>query len=170
MQRFRSFFSPSVLIVSTILSVSCAIPGIAQVDRSAISGAVTDQSGRLLGQTHITAVENSTQSQREGVSDNAGTYDIPELPVGTYTITFDHPGFKTLTFVDVEQVIGRTRTLDATLEVAGGEERVEVSPASALMDHNTSEVTGLIESEQVNELPLNGRDWSSLTAFVPGAI
>ena len=170
MQRFRSFISPSVLIVSTILSVSCAIPGIAQVDRSGITGTVTDPSGRLLGQTRITAVENSTQPRREGVSDNAGTYDIPELPVGIYTITFDHPGFKTLTFVDVEQVIGRTRTLDATLQVSGGEERVEVSASSELMDRNTSAVTGLIERTQADELPLNGRNWASLTAYIPGAI
>ena len=80
------------------------------------------------------------------------------------------PAFKTLTFVDVEQVIGRTRTLDATLQVSGGEERVEVSASSALMDRNTSAVTGLIERKQADELPLNGRNWASLTAFVPGAI
>jgi hypothetical protein len=60
----------------------------------------------------------------------------------------------------VEQVIGRTRTLDATLQVSGGEERVEVSAVSALLDRNTSAVTGLIEKEQADELPLNGRDWS----------
>ena len=90
--------------------------------------------------------------------------------MGIYTVTFEHQGFKKLEFVDVEQVIGRTRTLDATLQVAGGEERVEVSVASALMDRNTSAVTGLIERTQADELPLNGRDWSALTAFVPGAI
>ena len=100
----------------------------------------------------------------------SGNYSIPELPVGIYTVTFEHQGFKKLEFVDVEQVIGRTRTLDATLQVAGGEERVEVSSASALMDRNTSAVTGLIEREQADELPLNGRNWSALTAFVPGAI
>ncbi len=170
MQEFRSFFSPSVLIVSTILSLSCAIPGIAQVDRSGLAGTVTDPSGRLLGQTHITAVENSTQLRREGLSDNAGRYDIAELPVGKYTITFDHPGFKTLTFVDVEQVVGRTRTLDATLQVSGAEERVEVSATSELIDRNTSAVTGLIERKQADELPLNGRNWAALTAYVPGAI
>ena len=52
---------------------------------------------------------------------SSGTYDIPELPVGIYTITFEHEGFKSLTFVDVEEVIGRTRTLDASLQVSGGE-------------------------------------------------
>ncbi len=90
--------------------------------------------------------------------------------MGKYTIRFDHPGFKTLTFVDVEQVVGRTRTLDAALQVSGAEERVEISVSSELMDRNTAAVTGLIEKKQADELPLNGRNWASLTAFVPGAI
>ena len=170
MQEFRSFLSPSGFLVSTILSLSCAIPGIAQVDRSALTGTVTDPAGRLLGKTHITVVENSTQLQREGVSDRDGRFDIAELPVGRYTIMFDHPGFKTLTFLDVEQVVGRTRTLDATLQVSGAEERVEISASSELIDRNTSAVTGLIERKQADELPLNGRNWASLTAYVPGAI
>ncbi len=142
----------------------------AQVDRSGLSGTVTDAAGRALPQTHVTAVQTSTQLRRETESSSNGSYVIPELPVGIYTVTFEHSGFKKLEFVEVEQVIGRTRTLNATLEVAGGEERVSVSSASALMDRNTSAVTGLIEREQADELPLNGRDWSSLTAFVPGAI
>ncbi len=92
------------------------------------------------------------------------------FPSGRYTVKFDHPGFQTLTFLDVEQVIGRTRTLDATLQISGGEERVEVSAGSELMDRNTAAVTGLIERKQADELPLNGRNWAALTAFIPGAI
>ena len=170
MQTFRSFFSPSGLIASTVLALSCAGPGIAQVDRSGLTGTVTDPSGRVLGQTHVTAVENSTQLRREGVSGADGRYDIAELPVGKYTIAFDHPGFKTVTFLDVEEVVGRTRTLDATLQISGGEERVEVSASSELIDRNTSAVTALIERKQADELPLNGRNWAALTAFAPGAI
>ena len=142
----------------------------AQVDRSGLSGTVTDSSGRVLTQVHVTVVENASGLRRGTASDVSGNYSIPELPVGVYTVTFEHQGFRKLEFIDVEQVIGRTRTLDATLQVAGGEERVNVSSASALLDHNTSAVTGMIEREQADELPLNGRDWSSLTAFVPGAI
>jgi Carboxypeptidase regulatory-like domain len=170
MQTFRSFFSPSGIIASTVLAFFCASPGIAQVDRSGLTGTVTDPSGRVLGQTHITAVENSTQLRREGVSGADGRYDIAELPVGKYTIAFDHPGFKTVTFLEVEEVVGRTRTLDATLSISGGEERVEVSASSELIDGNTSAVTALIERKQADELPLNGRNWAALTAFVPGAI
>ena len=167
MQRFPPCF---VLTLSAILLIAFASTTFAQVDRSALTGTVTDPSGRLMGQARITAIENSTQLRREAVSYSDGRYDIAELPVGRYTITFDHPGFKTLTFVDVEQVIGSTRTLDASLQVSGGEERVEVSAGSALIDGNTSAVTGLIERTQADELPLNGRNWAALTAFVPGAI
>ena len=142
----------------------------AQVDRSGLSGTVTDPSSRLLPQAHVTVVENATGLRRETVSDASGNYSIPQLSVGIYTVTIEHQGFKKVEFVDVQQVIGRTRTLDATLQVAGGEERVEVSVTSALLDRNTSAVTGLIEKAQADELPLNGRNWSELTAFVPGAI
>ena len=90
--------------------------------------------------------------------------------MGKYTVKFDHSGFQTLTFLDVEQVVGRTRTLDATLQISGGEEHVEVSAGSELIDRNTGAVTGLIERKQADELPLNGRNWSALTAFIPGAI
>src|ERR1700723_2716040 len=164
LQNFRAkrFFCTFAILVAHSAN--------AQVDRSGLNGSVTDASGRVLPQAQVMAVENATGLRRESVSDTSGNYSIPQLPVGIYTITFKHQGFEKLEFVDVEQVIGRTRTLDAALRVAGGEERVEVTRSSALMDHNISAVTGLIEREQADELPLNGRDWSSLTAFVPGAI
>ena len=157
---------------SILFGVVFSLAGIsfAQVDRSGLTGTVADVSGSVLPEAHITVVENSTGLKRATVSDSRGNYSVPELPVGVYTVTVEHQGFKKMEFLDVQQVIGRTRTLDATLPVAGGEERVEVSVASALLDRNTSAVTGLIEKNQAEELPLNGRDWSELTAFVPGAI
>jgi hypothetical protein len=165
----RKFAAFDFLAVGSILLMLVCLSS-AQVDRAGLSGTVTDPSGRILPQTHIIAVQTATGLRRETTSSSSGTYDIPELPVGVYTINFEHDGFKALTFVDVEEVIGRTRTLDATLQVSGRDERVEVSASSALIDRNTSAVTGLIEREQADELPLNGRDWSQLTAFIPGAI
>ncbi len=171
MQRFRSpLLSSSAWILSAGVAVYFTQPSFAQVDRSAIAGTVTDPAGRLLGHAHIAAVEIATRSRREGVSDAAGRYEIAGLPVGKYTVTVDHDGFETLFFANVEQVVGRTRTLDAMLKVAGGEEHVEVSAGSELLERNNSTVTGLIERKQADELPLNGRNWASLTAYVPGAI
>jgi hypothetical protein len=172
----RVFASNSPVLRIVRVSIACSVvfffTGIsfAQVDRSGLAGAVTDPSGHLLPQAHVTVVESATGLRREAISDARGDYSVPQLPVGIYSVTFEHQGFNKVEFVDVQQLIGRTRALDATLQVAGGEERVEVSLASALLDRNTSAVTGLIEKTQAEELPLNGRDWSSLTAFVPGAI
>ena len=163
LRSFRPFVVFSLMLLGAGISF-------AQVDRSGLSGAVTDSSGRQLPKAHITVIENATGLRRDTVSDASGYYEVSLLPVGIYTVSFEHQGFKKLEFIDVEEVIGRTRTLDATLEVAGGVDRVEVLSASAAMDHNTSAVTGFIEREQADELPLNGRDWSALTAFVSGAI
>src|SRR5882757_6644898 len=129
--------SSLLCILLLCISASVGLRGVAQVDRSGLSGTVTDSSGQLLSQTHITAVHNATQLWREAISHTNGSYDIPELPVGVYTITFDHDGFKSVTFVDVEQVIGRTRTLNAKLPVSGGEEHVVVSASSEQMDTNS---------------------------------
>ncbi|MGA7340228.1 MAG: TonB-dependent receptor [Terracidiphilus sp.] len=170
MRKFNVSPRFAALGVAAVLCVCFLSQASAQVDRSALNGTVTDAAGRILAEAQITAVQNSTGLRRETVSDAGGNYGIPDLPVGVYSVSFEHEGFKKLEFADVEQVIGRTRTLDATLQVAGGEERVNVSSASALMDRNSSAVTGLIEREQADELPLNGRNWSALTAFVPGAI
>jgi hypothetical protein len=142
----------------------------AQIDRASLAGIVTDSSGRVLPQTHISAVDNSTQLKRETTSRSNGSYNIPELPVGVYTITFNRSGFEIVTFLKVEEVIGRTRTLNVTLPVSGGEQRVEVSASSEQMDTNSDALGGRIEKKQAQELPLNGRNWATLTALVPGAV
>jgi hypothetical protein len=147
-----------------------AFPSAAQVDRAGLTGTVTDPAGRVLPQTHVTAVQNSTGLRRETMSSSSGTYDIPELPVGVYTVAFVHDGFKALTFVDVVQVVGRTRTLNATLPVSGGQERVEVSASSEQIDNTSDALGARIEPAQARELPLNGRNWATLTALAPGAV
>jgi hypothetical protein len=135
-----------------------------------LNGTVTDSSGRVLPQTHVTAVQDATGLWRETKASDSGTYDIPELPVGVYTVTFTHEGFKAFTFLNVVQTIARTRTLDATLQVSGGQEKVEVSASSEQVDKTSDALGASIEEEQARELPLNGRNWANLTALVPGAV
>ncbi|MGA3081674.1 MAG: TonB-dependent receptor [Terracidiphilus sp.] len=170
MRTFRHLQSLFPLCVIVILSACLLSQASAQVDRAGLNGTVTDPAGRVVPGVHVVVAKLDTGLVRETETSRTGTYEVAELPVGAYTVTFTGSGFATLTFDQVVQTVGRTRTLDATLHVAGGEERVDVSSASALVDRNTSAVTGLIERTQVEELPLNGRNWSKLTAFVPGAI
>ncbi len=142
----------------------------AQVELAGLNGTVRDSAGRNLPGARIVAVQEATGLTRETVSSARGMYAIPDLPIGVYRVTCTAPGFATAVYENVEQTVGRTQTLDIALGVAGAREQVTVSSASALVDRNTMAVTGLIEKTQADELPLNGRDWSALTAFVPGAI
>ena len=111
-----------------------------------------------------------TSLRRVAETSGSGTYTMSELPVGSYTVTFTGNGFATLAVDRVVQTVGQTRTLNASLHIAEGEERVTVSAGSALLDTNSPAVTGLIERTQADELPLNGRNWAALTAYIPGAI
>jgi hypothetical protein len=178
-KRVLSANCEPILVCSTHAAVRTCAVGItlclaysahAQVDRAGLNGTVTDPAGRVLPQTHVTAIQNATGLHREATSSANGTYDIPELPVGAYTITFDHEGFKALTFVDVEQVIGRTRTLNATLQVSGGQQRMEVSASSEQMDKTSDALGTSISEVQAKELPLNGRNWATLSALEPSAV
>ena len=164
---FRKF--PRFVYVGAALILQVCF-SLAQVDRAALNGTVTDASGGVLPEAHITAIHNATGLRRSTVSSTKGTYHIPELPVGVYTIVFEHDGFKQLTFVDVEQVIGRTRTLDATLQVSGGQQQVEVLASSEQWDQTSAALGVSISKEQARQLPLNGRNWATLTALQPTAV
>src|SRR5579883_700933 len=165
-----TFMKTKALLFAVSVVALFVSSAFSQVDRAGLTGTVTDISGRVLPQTHVIAVQDATGLKRETISFSTGTYDIPELPVGLYTITFTHDGFKPLSFEHVVEAINQTRTLNARLQVAGGQEQVEVSASSVQMD-GTSNTTGTrIEQEQIKELPLNGRNWATLTTLAPGAV
>jgi hypothetical protein len=161
--RFSRF-----VYVGTVLCL--ATLSTAQVDRAALNGTVKDASGRVLPQTHVTAVQNSTGLKRETMSSASGTYYIPELPIGVYTVTFSHDGFKDLTFENVVQAVESTRTLNASMPVSGTAVRIDVSASSEQMDDTSNALGGRTERAQIEQLPLNGRNWATLTALVPGAV
>ena len=142
----------------------------AQVDRAGLNGTIKDSSGRVLPDVHVVAVQNSTGLRRETVSFANGTYDLPELPIGVYTVTFRREGFRELSFENVVQSLEQTRTLNATLQVAGVNEKVEVSATAQPLDQTSDALGTNIERKQVEELPLNGRNWATLTALAPGAV
>ncbi|HZR28208.1 MAG TPA: carboxypeptidase regulatory-like domain-containing protein [Terriglobales bacterium] len=142
----------------------------AQVDRAGLNGTVTDPAGRMLPKVHVTALLHSTGLRREAISFPNGSYDIPELPVGVYTITFDHEGFEPLSVSNVIQAVGETRTLNVMLKVAGTSEQVDVSGSAVELDQTANSLGARIERKQIEALPLNGRNWATLTALVPGAI
>ena len=142
----------------------------AQMDRAALSGTVTDPEGRVLPGVIVSAIQEATGLHRETVTSSQGTYNIPELPVGSYSVTFAHDGFQLSRWENVVEHVGKTRTLNAKLQLARAREEVSVSATTQSLDQTSDSLGTEIEEKQVNELPLNGRNWATLTALAAGAI
>ena len=163
---FLSLYLQAILLTSFFAASGC----FAQVDRAGLSGTVTDISGRRIPGVRIEALETATGLLRETVSSSSGAYDIPELPIGLYRVSFLARGFKESSIDGVELTVGHTRTLDVSLQVGEVTEQVNVSGRSMQLDETSATLGARTEPKQVKELPLNGRNWSTLTALVPGAI
>ena len=124
-------------LLGALFILLCLVsPGWAQWDSSGLTGTVSDSSGHGLPGVEVTAVQDATGLQRKAVSSAEGAYYFPKLPVGTYTVTFDHQDFQSLRFDNVVQKLGATRILNVTLKIAGPTEQVEVvgHPAIARSD------------------------------------
>jgi hypothetical protein len=151
------------------LSVSFPLFCYAQ-DRAAINGAVTDPTTALVGNATVELKSTNTGLHRVVSTNDGGLYEITALPVGSYTITIAKTGFKPLTIDQIDLRYGETRTIDAKLEIGGTAETVQVSAAAEALDRTNAEVGGVIESAQIKEIPVSGRDWASLMLLAPGAI
>ena len=141
-----------------------------QVDRGGLTGTVKDSSGLGVPGASVTAAQNATGLKRVAVTSSSGTYDIPELPVGIYTVTFALKGFQTVSFENLVVAVEHTTTLNAVLQVSGTTERIEVMGSAQQLDENSNTLGARVERKQVTELLLNGRNWATLTALAPLAV
>ena len=158
------------LLVVLLVVLSLVSPTWAQWASSGLTGTVSDPSGQRVAGVNVTAVQTSTGLQRKAVSSAEGAYYFPKLPVGTYTVTFDHQDFQPQRFENVVQKLEETRILNVTLKVAGPREQVEVSAPPESLDQTNNTLNTGIARIQAKELPLNGQNWATLTALVPTAI
>src|SRR5260370_41249191 len=96
-----------------------AVCSYGQVDRAGLTGTVKDSSGSLLPHAAVTALQEATGLRRVTETSADGTFDIPELPVEVYTVTFTHRGFQPLSFENLVQPVEQTRTFHSLLLVSG---------------------------------------------------
>ncbi|HTU47213.1 MAG TPA: carboxypeptidase regulatory-like domain-containing protein [Bryobacteraceae bacterium] len=142
----------------------------AQVARSFITGTVGDMQGNRIPGAKVRAIEATTGLKRETETNSQGTYSLVDLPVGKFRIEIEKPGFTKLCVNNVVQEVGQTRTIDATLSLASRTDEAEVTEAMVQLDRVDATVGSPIEATQVDELPINGRNWATLTSLVPGAL
>jgi hypothetical protein len=129
-----------------------------------------DQQGGRVPLAMVKITDATTGLQRETLTSSQGSYTIADLPVGTFRVEVSKEGFAVFRADRVRQEVGQTRTLDVTLHLAGRKDEVEVTEAMVQLDRVDATVGSPIEQMQVDELPINGRNWATLTALVPGAI
>ena len=160
---------PIRALVAFAILCGLAAPVRAQVAQAELRGSVVDQSGGVLPGVTLTATHVDTGTVRTTVTTSSGSYVMPALPVGLYTIKAELAGFGTITKEGVRLGVGESGTLNFALKVAALAENVTVSGESPLVDTKKSDLSGHVEQKQVENLPLNGRNWLDLVSLVPGA-
>src|SRR6185503_12012041 len=141
----------------------------AQVGQAELRGSVLDESGAALPGATITATHVDTGTIRTTVSSATGTYVMPALPIGVYKIAAELTGFGTIAKEGIRLAVGESATLDFTLKVATVAETITVQGESPLVNTKKSELSGRVDQRQVENLPVNGRDWLGLVSLVAGA-
>ncbi len=141
-----------------------------QVDRATLSGVLTDPSGAQVSAATITVESPATGFRRESTSAASGAYQLPGLPVGSYTVTFAKEGFRAAKFENVTLTVGQTRTLDVQLSVGAVNSSIEVAAQATPLDQTNAEIGAVIAEQQIRNIPLNGRHWASLMQLAPGAV
>lgn len=134
-----------------------------------LNGTVTDPAGRLVVNAHVTATNIATDEAHAAVTNSSGQYRIFNLLPARYTISIEAPGFKAVTIAPFQLNVGQTLTQNATLSVGATSERVQVTAQGQLLETTTVGNSTTIEAAQINDLPLNGRDYRSLIDLTPGA-
>jgi len=144
------------------------MPGVALAQEATISGTLTDTTGGVLPGVTVTAQHEATGNVFLGVSDGTGAFNIP-VRVGPYTLTAELPGFTTVVQSGINLLVGQTGVVDLQLAVSTLQETVTVTGEAPLLDTTSSELGGNIDPRQMEELPVNGRNFLSLTLMAPGA-
>lgn len=135
-----------------------------------ISGTVTDPTGAVIPGVEVTISNQDTGVSRVVLTDDQGFYTAPNVPVGTYTVSAAMPGFKPAAVKDVKVDVRANRVINLVLEVGELTEEITVESASmAQVELRSAEVSSLITSEMISELPMNGRSFVQLSLLVPSA-
>src|SRR5215467_7755585 len=139
-------------------------------DRAAIDGVVTDSSGAVIAAATVDLQSPTTGFHRTALTGMNGLYQLTPLPVGSYSLKISKEGFKPTIINNVELEYAQTRTFDIKLEVGAVEQSVSVEAAAESVNRTNAEISGVIESAQIKEIPVSGRNWASLMLLAPGAI
>jgi len=158
-----------VSLLAVLALVLCsAIGACAQVTTADVRGTVTDEQGAAIAGAEVTITNVETSFSRTVTTGSDGLYNFPELPLGLYKIRATHSGFKSSEQTGITLHANDSLVVNVGLRVGAVSESVTVEASPIAVETTNGELSGLIQSGQVSELPLNGRNFMELLTLVPG--
>src|SRR6202158_1543065 len=164
----RKFLKILPLITVVILNLALVVSMYSQVTGATLSGNVTDASGGAVPGAEIAVKNIATGINKNVTSDSAGYYTVPNLPAGVYEVRVSAPGFTIIVQSSLTLAVGAQQLLNFPMKVGTVADAVQLTAAAPQIDLTSSTLTGQVESQTVLDLPLNGRDWTSLATLHPG--
>jgi hypothetical protein len=155
-----------LLVVFILLSATLLV---GQTFRGTVLGSVTDPSGAVVAGATVKVKNLGTGQERTAVTSADGSYSVNELPIGSYSVTVSQTGFKTFVATGVPVDVAVERRVDAALKTGAVTTQVEVSAEDLPMVETTSnDLGGVLTSQTVEDMPVNGRDYTKLIYLNPG--
>ncbi len=167
MIRYMRRMQQAFLTVAGLAILTAAAAG--QGITGSITGTVTDSSGATIPQATVTIRQTETNAIRTVTTSDIGSFRMPQLPPGTYSITIDKPQFKTFEQKELVLSIDQVAEVNAQLEIGSGAETVQVTTSAPVIQTETSSVGLVVDSATIQNTPLNGRlNILGLIALAPG--
>jgi hypothetical protein len=157
-----------LVLILVLLGLGLTGRSTAAQTTSTIEGVVTDRQGLAIPGAEVSIAGNSLAVSKKTTANAAGAYEVAALPAGTYTLTVSHAGFRTQVINDLEITLNRTIKINVTLEVGTVQQRVEVSGQIPLLETSSSSEGSTIVPQQIEQMPINGRNYLDLMQLVPG--
>ena len=151
-----------------MIAVIVMWPAAGEAQEAVLMGTVADTTGGVLPGVTVVAVHEASGNTFEAVTDGTGSFRMP-VRVGTFRVTARLSGFQTVTRTNLQLLLGQQVNLALQLAPAALQETVTVTGEAPLIDTTASIVASNIDPRQVEELPINGRNWMDLALLTPGA-
>jgi len=157
------------LITMAVMTAVCSLSAYGQGSaNSSLSGAVVDPTGAVVPGAAVVAKNNATSAEFKAVTAENGTFSIPTLVPGTYTVTLSAPGFKQAVVTDVTLDAGVPATVNVNLEVGAPSESVVVQGGGEVLQTQTANITTTLSTKQIAQLPLQSRNTIYFLTLLPG--
>jgi len=158
------------LVGCSLAALLCLASALGQNVTGSITGQVTDPSGAVVVGAAVTAENTGTAVKTSAKTNATGVYTIRFLPIGTYTVTVEAAGFATENVAPFPLEIDQTAKFDIQLKIAGSTTVVVKETFHPILDTTDATLGNTLSTNEIQNIPLNGRNFSSLTLFQPGAV